>query len=220
MFDFERSHLFRICCCRIWVFLCLAYKTKWVFPNIGVGPQNGWLIIVPNPIKWMIWGAHPYFWKHPNLERNNVRKLCTSAVSAVPNIRVVWWLKWHALFSPIQRARPKSHDRFQLQLPSLKLTAKAPENRPKPNRKVVFQPSIFRGYVSFREGNLILIRRHGYISQDCNIQGIGKDVWAPDPNVGPRKMGNPGIISPITPGYFWVSYPQESQGWKRYSYHG
>ena len=30
-------------------------------------------------------------------------------------------------------------------LPSLKLTANAPENRPKPNRKVVFQPSIFRG---------------------------------------------------------------------------
>ena len=28
---------------------------------------------------------------------------------------------------------------------SLKLTAKAPENRPGPNRKVVFQPSIFRG---------------------------------------------------------------------------
>ena len=30
-------------------------------------------------------------------------------------------------------------------IPSLKLTAKAPENRPGPNRKVVFQPSIFRG---------------------------------------------------------------------------
>ena len=45
--------------------------------------------------------------------------------------------------------------RFPLQvLPSLKLIAKAPENRPKPNRRVVFQPSIFRGYVSFREGNL------------------------------------------------------------------
>ena len=29
----------------------------------------------------------------------------------------------------------------------------APENRPKPNRKVVFQPSICRGYASFREGN-------------------------------------------------------------------
>ena len=28
----------------------------------------------------------------------------------------------------------------------------APENRPKPTRKVIFQPSIFRGYVSFREG--------------------------------------------------------------------
>ncbi len=30
-------------------------------------------------------------------------------------------------------------------IPSLKLTANAPENRPKPNRKVVFQPSICRG---------------------------------------------------------------------------
>ncbi len=34
----------------------------------------------------------------------------------------------------------------------------APENRPKPNRKVVFQTSIFRGYVSFREG---VVDRHG-----------------------------------------------------------
>ena len=39
-------------------------------------------------------------------------------------------------------------------LPSLKLTAKAPENRPKPNRKVVFQASIFRGYISVRDGKL------------------------------------------------------------------
>ena len=40
---------------------------------------------------------------------------------------------------------------------SLKLTANAPENRPKrPKRKRsysnIFQPSIFRCYVSFREG--------------------------------------------------------------------
>ena len=39
------------------------------------------------------------------------------------------------------------------QLPSLKLTAPAPENRPCPKRKLVFQTSIFRCYVSFREGN-------------------------------------------------------------------
>ena len=38
-------------------------------------------------------------------------------------------------------------------LPSLKLTAKAPENRPGPKRKFLFQPSIFRGYVKLREGN-------------------------------------------------------------------
>ena len=36
---------------------------------------------------------------------------------------------------------------------SLKLTArKKPENRLKPKRKIIFQPSIFRGYVSFRDG--------------------------------------------------------------------
>ena len=44
-----------------------------------------------------------------------------------------------------------------IRLHSLKLTAKAPENRPKPNRKVgTIQPSIFRGEnVSFREGNIV-----------------------------------------------------------------
>ena len=36
----------------------------------------------------------------------------------------------------------------------------APENRPKPNRKVVFQPSICRGYVSFRECTLIFGNTH------------------------------------------------------------
>ena len=36
-----------------------------VNPKIGVKPQNGWFIM-ENPMnKWMIWGAHPYFWKHP-----------------------------------------------------------------------------------------------------------------------------------------------------------
>ena len=42
-------------------------------------------------------------------------------------------------------------------LPSLKLTASSPlKIGLDPNRKVVFQPSIFRGYVSFREGSLIM----------------------------------------------------------------
>ena len=31
-----------------------------------------------------------------------------------------------------------------------------PENRPKPNRKLIFQPCIFRCYVSFREGKVLL----------------------------------------------------------------
>ncbi len=45
-----------------------SLPTIWVFPKIGVGPQNGWFIR-ENPIpihQFMIWGeTSPYFWKHP-----------------------------------------------------------------------------------------------------------------------------------------------------------
>ncbi len=37
----------------------------WVFPKIGVGPQNGWFIMENSIKHGMIWGAHPYFWKQP-----------------------------------------------------------------------------------------------------------------------------------------------------------
>ena len=42
----------------------LVRKTRWVFPTIGVGPQNGWFLwkIL---LKWMIW-EDPYFRKHPD----------------------------------------------------------------------------------------------------------------------------------------------------------
>ena len=36
----------------------------WVFPKIKV-PQNGWFIVVPNPIKMDDLGVFPYFWKRP-----------------------------------------------------------------------------------------------------------------------------------------------------------
>ena len=36
----------------------------WMFPKIGVGPQNGWFISWKTLLKWMIWGYH-YFLKHP-----------------------------------------------------------------------------------------------------------------------------------------------------------
>ena len=35
-----------------------------MFPKIGVGPQNGWFTMVPNPIKMDDLGV-PYIWKHP-----------------------------------------------------------------------------------------------------------------------------------------------------------
>ncbi len=41
---------------------CLT-QIIWVFPQIGVGPQNGWFIII-YPIKMDDLGVFPYFWKH------------------------------------------------------------------------------------------------------------------------------------------------------------
>ena len=46
-----------------------ARSNIWVFPNIGVGPQNGWCMM-ENPINMMIWGYH-YFWKHPYQKISN-----------------------------------------------------------------------------------------------------------------------------------------------------
>ncbi len=48
---------------------------------------------------------------------------------------------------------------------SLKLTANASENRPGSKRKVMFQPSIFQCYDSFREGkqeagSIFLSKKH------------------------------------------------------------
>ena len=38
-----------------------------MFPKIGGVPPKWMVKIMENPMnKWMIWGAHPYFWKHPS----------------------------------------------------------------------------------------------------------------------------------------------------------
>ncbi len=41
-----------------------------VFPKIGGKPPKWMVKIMENPMnKWMIWGAHPYFWKHPYIDK-------------------------------------------------------------------------------------------------------------------------------------------------------
>ena len=54
-----------------------------------------------------------------------------------------------------------------VKIPSLKLTY--PLKKAFPNRKVVFQPSIFRGHVSFREGIILDFLFFG--SKDVAFQG-------------------------------------------------
>ena len=63
-------------------------------------------------------------------------------------------------------------------VPSLKLTIFSPENRPSQKERIVFQPSIFRGYVSFREGiyvkflgckPFILDQNQGFFSLGMNM---------------------------------------------------
>ncbi len=49
---------------------------KWVLPKIGGKPPK-WIVKIMDPtlLKWMSWGTHPYFWKHPYVEEtchNNV----------------------------------------------------------------------------------------------------------------------------------------------------
>ncbi len=49
----------------IWI-CCKPTWHVWVFPKIGVKPPKWMVRIMENPMnKWMIWGAHPYFGKHP-----------------------------------------------------------------------------------------------------------------------------------------------------------
>ena len=46
--------------------------------KLGEHPQNGWFISWKTLSKWMIWGAHPFFWKHPytvdDLREANLQK--------------------------------------------------------------------------------------------------------------------------------------------------
>ena len=45
------------------------YSSKWVLPQIGVNIKNIWNHHPENPIlELLIWGAHPYFWKHQYLD--------------------------------------------------------------------------------------------------------------------------------------------------------
>ena len=61
-------------------------------------------------------------------------------------------------------------------VPSLKLTANAPGNRPGPERKLVFQLSVFTCYVSFREDNPLSMN-YPHASWDWHIYPLQSPKW-------------------------------------------
>ena len=61
--------------------------------------------------------------------------------------------------------------KFQERICTLPETHSSPLKIGHPKRKLVFQPSIFRGYVSFREGNLLqnLDPKSGFLLKATNL---------------------------------------------------
>ena len=74
-----------------------------------------------------------------------------------------------------------------------------------PNRKVVFQPSFFRGYVSFREGKNIIkyssSQNHGFVENGVRTE----DVWLVSKwaifhkNHDYGRKGSQGLLVVVTP---------------------
>ena len=62
-------------------------------------------------------------------------------------------------------------------VPSLKETAKAPENRPFQKETIVFQPSIFGCYVSFREG-ICLFFFWGVLNTSVSLKLFWTEVFS------------------------------------------
>ena len=61
--------------------------TIWVFPKIGVGPQNGWWIWWKTLLKWMIWGL-PLFLETPIYHKH---QLNVAKDTIVPWIQIGQW---------------------------------------------------------------------------------------------------------------------------------
>ena len=60
-------------------------KLIWVFPKIGVGPQNGWFIMEIHISKWMIWGENPPFSETPIPSRELTYSTCGKGKSSTQN---------------------------------------------------------------------------------------------------------------------------------------
>ena len=72
------------------------WKTKWVFPKIGI-PQiihfnRGFPLFSPS-----ILGAHPYFWKHPNMSRELWSRKKKGYLNW-SNVEMIKWSKVSCIF--------------------------------------------------------------------------------------------------------------------------
>ena len=73
-------------------------------------PQNGWFLM-ENLLKWMIWGAHPYFWKQPNIFETSTRS---------PSQTTSEWFHFQVQSSQITRSPKNSSLKNHLQIPGSK----------------------------------------------------------------------------------------------------
>ncbi len=107
-------------------------------------------------------------------------------------------------------------------VPSLKLTAKAPQNTPKPKRKVASQPPVFRYYVSFREcnsGGKYSIPIFTIREPDMNFHCEPVFISSRGPNY--QKLDHPKFGDIEIPTVTWYKYTPETNmapenGWLEY----
>ena len=122
-------------------------KIVYSYIHMGVSKNIAtpkWMVYNGKPYKkWMIWGYH-YFWKHPHLIYTWHLFVLDLALQPCPNSNQN---RGHQRVPGIS---PMTGD-CSLGPQWLKRGVISYLANGLPNRKVVFQPSIFRGYVSFRE---------------------------------------------------------------------
>ena len=160
-------------------------KAIWV-PEI----QRTWLDFSIFGAWWnILLHHHPDIWRSYEIP---VRNCIVTSHLEKPNVYGIASWAIVCLMLPLVQLLLHSFLFFQMETNTLPETNSSSLKIGLPNRKVLFQPSIFRGYVSFREGTNAT---HCVFAQRCHVLGIHRKY-----HVGLFKIGLP-------PNDYWVNVP-------------